>query len=327
MGLELIGGFEYLGTSGGGGGGGSYLPLSGGTLTGSIVPPNNAYALESPTRSIGFAFWDGWPAIKSGAAFTSSWGSGGYTLASNMYIGWSSTTTGGEAWSDTRAYRASAGIVDWRYSTTAQGARWYNTYTDASNYERVSLTWNSNVLSLKSEAAGTGTKRKVHLPGCFLLASASDVSPAVGTSGTEQDLTTVTIAAGTLATNGDKLILQSNAEFSSTDTTFDGTWHLDVAGSELISTANVPSTPNPNDNGNVTVYVEIVRASTTQLRIRGWWIYYNVTTNINECVAVQKNQTVTDIDSNSFDIVSRGTPDGGTTDVIQKTMDVQLITQ
>ncbi|MEK9752262.1 MAG: hypothetical protein VW338_03495 [Rhodospirillaceae bacterium] len=85
--------------------------FTGGAITSPIVPPDNSYALQSPTRSIGFAIWDGWPAIKSGTAFTSSWGSGGYTLANNMRLGWSSTTTGGEAWRDTALERGGAGVV------------------------------------------------------------------------------------------------------------------------------------------------------------------------------------------------------------------------
>ena len=86
------------------------LPLSGGTLTGSIVPPNNAYAFESPTRSIGFGFWDGQPAIVAGSSFPSSFDDG-FTLASNKRIGWSSTTTGGSAWRDTALERESAGVI------------------------------------------------------------------------------------------------------------------------------------------------------------------------------------------------------------------------
>ena len=89
---------------------GGGLPLSGGTLTGSIVPPNNAYAIESPTRSIGFGMWDGFPAIVAGSTFPSSFDNG-YTLASDKRIGWSSTTTGGSAWRDTALERESAGVI------------------------------------------------------------------------------------------------------------------------------------------------------------------------------------------------------------------------
>jgi hypothetical protein len=46
-----------------------------------------------------------------------------------------------------------------RRSTNAQTFRIYNTYTDASNYERGFLRWSSNVLQIGSEKLGTGTAR------------------------------------------------------------------------------------------------------------------------------------------------------------------------
>lgn len=39
----------------------------------------------------------------------------------------------------------------------------YNTYTDASNYERGFMSWNSNVLEISTEAAGTGTIRTLQV--------------------------------------------------------------------------------------------------------------------------------------------------------------------
>jgi hypothetical protein len=50
-------------------------------------------------------------------------------------------------------------------STNAQTFNLYNTYTDASNYERGFMKWNSNVLEIGTEAAGTGTARALALNG------------------------------------------------------------------------------------------------------------------------------------------------------------------
>lgn len=50
-----------------------------------------------------------------------------------------------------------------RNSTNAQTFRVYNTYTDASNYERLSLAWSTNVAQLRTAAAGTGTVRTLQL--------------------------------------------------------------------------------------------------------------------------------------------------------------------
>lgn len=55
------------------------------------------------------------------------------------------------------------GIIEQRNTTNAQTFRLYNTYTDASNYERGFFRWSSNVLELGTEAAGTGTNRILKL--------------------------------------------------------------------------------------------------------------------------------------------------------------------
>jgi hypothetical protein len=56
-----------------------------------------------------------------------------------------------------------ANLIEQRNGTNAQTFNLYNTYTDASNYERGFMKWNSNVLEIGTEAAGTGSSRSVHL--------------------------------------------------------------------------------------------------------------------------------------------------------------------
>ena len=67
--------------------------------------------------------------------------------------------------SDVVLTRDAAGVLAQRNSTNAQTFNLYNTYTDASNYERGYLKWNANVLQLGTEAAGTGTSRRVTILG------------------------------------------------------------------------------------------------------------------------------------------------------------------
>ena len=52
-----------------------------------------------------------------------------------------------------------ANIFSQRRTTNAQTFRIYNTFTDASNYERGKMEWASNVLRIGTEKAGTGTAR------------------------------------------------------------------------------------------------------------------------------------------------------------------------
>jgi hypothetical protein len=56
--------------------------------------------------------------------------------------------------------RESNGILAQRNGTNPQEFRIYNTYTDASNYERGFMRWNSDVLEIGAEADGTGSSQR-----------------------------------------------------------------------------------------------------------------------------------------------------------------------
>lgn len=64
---------------------------------------------------------------------------------------------------DVALSRDAADILAQRRSTNAQAFRLYNTFTDASNYERYGVRWSSNVLILGTENAGTGTARGMQI--------------------------------------------------------------------------------------------------------------------------------------------------------------------
>ena len=59
--------------------------------------------------------------------------------------------------------RDGAGILAQRNGINPQTSRIYNTFTDASNYERATIGWSSNVLQIGTEAAGTGIRRSINL--------------------------------------------------------------------------------------------------------------------------------------------------------------------
>jgi hypothetical protein len=60
---------------------------------------------------------------------------------------------------DVKLTRDAANTLAQRNGTNAQAFRIYNTFTDASNYERAKIAWESNVLRIGTEKLGTGTAR------------------------------------------------------------------------------------------------------------------------------------------------------------------------
>ena len=66
---------------------------------------------------------------------------------------------------DTVLNRDAANTLAQRNSTNAQTFRLYNTYTDASNYERLSVDWSSvaNTASITTQNAGTGSSKDIRL--------------------------------------------------------------------------------------------------------------------------------------------------------------------
>jgi hypothetical protein len=53
-------------------------------------------------------------------------------------------------------------ILEQRNGTTEQRYYLYNTYTDASNYERLQIGWDSNVATIQTDQDGTGSRKELH---------------------------------------------------------------------------------------------------------------------------------------------------------------------
>ena len=64
---------------------------------------------------------------------------------------------------DTFLARDAANVLAMKSGVTAQEFRVYNTFTDASNYERMNIRWSSNVVYFETAAAGTGTNRSMQI--------------------------------------------------------------------------------------------------------------------------------------------------------------------
>ena len=89
-----------------------------------------------------------------------NFGGSDFVLSSNIAFGFSNGNADGGTF-DTSLFRDASGILAQRNGTAAQGFRLYNTYTDASNYERLSFSWSSNIAVIAQESAGTGTSRLI----------------------------------------------------------------------------------------------------------------------------------------------------------------------
>jgi hypothetical protein len=64
---------------------------------------------------------------------------------------------------DIELYRDAIDTLAQRRSTNPQAFRVYNSYTDGSNYERGVVAWDTNVLKIGTEAAGTGSARDLRI--------------------------------------------------------------------------------------------------------------------------------------------------------------------
>jgi hypothetical protein len=123
----------------------------------------------------------------------------GAVVSSGNYFGFSplSSLSSGPGTVDLSLFRDAADTLAQRRSTNPQAFRISNTHTDASNYERGKIAWESNVLRIGTEKAGTGSARALELQtdGVTRLAIA-----ATGTSTFSGDV--VLPAAGYLTYTG-----------------------------------------------------------------------------------------------------------------------------
>lgn len=78
-----------------------------------------------------------------------------FQLRSDGFIAWSATTAIGGA-SDTILARDAANTLALRNGVNAQAFRWYQSFTDSSNYTRGQVSAASDIVTLSGESAGTG---------------------------------------------------------------------------------------------------------------------------------------------------------------------------
>lgn len=81
-------------------------------------------------------------------------------VRSTVPFGWATATY---TTPDLQLWRDAANTLAQRNGVNAQTLRVYNTFTDASNYERGRFAWVSNILTIGTENAGTGLARELEL--------------------------------------------------------------------------------------------------------------------------------------------------------------------
>lgn len=146
-----------------------------------------------------------------------------------------------------------------RRTTNAQTFRIYNTFTDASNYERGKMEWDSNVLRIGTEKAGTGTARALALQadGTTRLTINADGSISLGgnsvinTSGTYQAGGTGTPSVA-LASTGLFIGSTEQVKWSST-----AAWTGALDSGLARSAANVVGVTNGSTGGGAMQFVEM----------------------------------------------------------------------
>lgn len=94
-------------------------------------------------------------------------GDGGITIGRGGVLSFHSSGSGnaapGGVNGDTFLRGDASNTLAQRSGANPQSFRIYNTYTDASNYERGFIKWDSNVLKIGTESAGTGVGRELYL--------------------------------------------------------------------------------------------------------------------------------------------------------------------
>ncbi len=99
--------------------------------------------------------------------------SGFIKLAASNYLGWSNSSADGSATIDTYLYRDAAAALAQRNGTNAQTTNRYRSYTDASNYSRVTEKWNTSTAIYHAEGLGTGSDGSVAFNDAALATNAT----------------------------------------------------------------------------------------------------------------------------------------------------------
>lgn len=144
---------------------GGAITVPGGSSASPAISIGSGVGLYNNAGNILEFYLGGTLAIRMSAnGFFYATSAGHVELSTSGFLNWVNGTAG-SASTDLALYRDAAGILAQRNGVNAQTLRVYNTYTDASNNEYLSLDWSSNIATIEPKANGTGTARTLRIRG------------------------------------------------------------------------------------------------------------------------------------------------------------------
>lgn len=128
---------------------------------GTAAAPSHAFASAVGSGLFKHASFGGLSFSAAGVHAARLDNTGNFVTLGSLFIGASGVDLNSTL--DTILVRDAANTLARRNGTTAQTDRLYNTFTDASNYERLAITWSTNIAFISTEAAGTGAARELRV--------------------------------------------------------------------------------------------------------------------------------------------------------------------
>ncbi|MGJ0505600.1 MAG: hypothetical protein ACR652_00410 [Methylocystis sp.] len=130
---------------------------------GAVIAGNSGAALPPYMMFANNAFYFGSGSPVSANNRLAMIANGSYQVVSGGRFAWTNSGSNPDTTIDLILYRDAASTLALRNGVNPQTFNIYNTYTDASNYERGILQWNSNVLFIGTDKGGTGVARELRL--------------------------------------------------------------------------------------------------------------------------------------------------------------------
>jgi hypothetical protein len=250
---------------------------SGLAIFGPTATFTNNIGIATPALNVGDGasvasnFAGGQVNIWTGNVNSASLNSGGVALRSTSTVAWGSGTSVTSA--DLFVARDAANTLAQRNGVNAQAFRVYNTFTDASNYERVALKAETTYFRIITEKAGTGAARalafatdglnrwEINTGGHFL--AAADNTYDIGASGANRPRN-IWLGSGVITADSGTVAFGNRAAISATNTNIVRISNAAINSGATLEMAEMTAPAAPAANG-VRIYAEDNGSGKTRL--------------------------------------------------------------